>query len=514
MSPRDERPILVTGATGYVGGRIVPRLLQAGWTVRAIGRSLDKLLDRPWAHLPGVECFAADVMDADALQHAAAGCCLAYYLVHSMNPQNQDFARADLQAAQNMAHAAAEAGLERIIYLGGLGDEDDDLSTHLRSRLDTARALQSGPVPVTFFRAAMLLGSGSASFEILRYLTEHLPIMITPKWVRTKSQPIAVSNVLNYLVDCLDHPETIGQTFDIGGPDIVSYEELFHIYAEEAGLGKRFIIPVPVLSPKLSSYWVQFVTPIPASLAVPLISGLRNEAVCRENRIREIIPQTLLPCRETIRLALERTRQHNIESCWSDAGFTTPPEWMTCGDAAYAGGTMLECGFRAEIDADPDAVWPILTSIGGQTGWYAGDLLWKMRGWMDKLAGGVGLNRGRRDPHEIRQGDALDFWRVLALEKPHLLKLQAEMRMPGEAMLEFRLDPLGEHRCQCELHSYFLPRGIAGLAYWYGTYPFHVMIFSNMLKNIARASGSPLKHSPQRFTPTFPRKQCRIQKKS
>ena len=289
------KPVLVTGSTGYVGGRLVPKLLESGYRVRALGRSTAKLKARPWANHPLVELAAGDVLDYESLLKAAAGCRAAFYLVHSMGADPKGFSETDRTAAQYMARAAAEAGLEHIIYLGGLGNTEDPLlSKHLRSRHEVAEILQSGPVPATFLRAAMILGSGSASFEILRYLVDRLPIMVTPRWVYNPVQPIAIRNVLNYLQGCLEHEETRGQTFDIGGPEVVTYRQLFDIYAEEAHLFRRLIIPVPVLTPTLSSYWIHLITPVPSGIAKPLAEGLRNPVICKDNRIRAIIPQELL----------------------------------------------------------------------------------------------------------------------------------------------------------------------------------------------------------------------------
>ncbi len=495
-----EKPVLVTGATGYVGGRLVPRLLDAGYRVRALGRSLEKLQGRPWGKHPGIELAKGDVLDLESLGLAAQGCWAAFYLVHSMTAAAKDFAAIDRQAAQNMAQAAAAARLDRIIYLGGLGGEDDPLlSEHLRSRLETARVLKSGEVPTTFLRAAMILGSGGAAFEIMRYLVDRLPVMITPRWVHNPVQPIAITNVLTYLLGCLEHDEVKGQTFDIGGPEVVTYRQLFDIYAEEAHLPRRLIIPVPVLTPKLSSYWIHLVTPIPASLAQPLAQGLANPVVCRDNRIREIIPQELLDCRRTIRLALQRLEQQQVETCWSDAGAAVPPEWTYCGDADYAGGTVLSLGYRVQLKATPEEVWETIAKIGGATGWYYGDRLWKMRGGIDRLLGGWGLRRGRRHPRDLQPGDALDFFRVLTLEPKRRLLLLAEMKMPGEATLEFRLTPLEGGRTELAQIARFLPRGLAGLAYWYALDPFHRRLYRGMLRAIAAATGKPVTAGPERL---------------
>lgn len=297
--------ILVIGASGYIGEKLVAALAVKGFNVRAAGRSIDKLRKFSWANLSNVELAAADAMEFFQLKSACSGCSVVYYLVHSMNPQHKDFAAADRQAAQNMVQTAEETKVKRIIYLSGLGEEEAHLSKHLRSRHEVSSILHSGKVPVTTLRAAMIIGKGSASFEILKYLVQRLPVMITPRWVQTESQPIALTNVINYLIGCLKDERTAGQTYDVGGSDVRSYRELIDIYAEEISVRKRWVIPVPILTPTLSSYWVQLVTQYPAYLARPLAEGLRNRLVCRDNRIREIIPQKLLSCREAIREAIK-----------------------------------------------------------------------------------------------------------------------------------------------------------------------------------------------------------------
>ena len=394
-----SKPVLVTGSTGYVGGRLIPQLLEAGYRVRALGRSLKKMQCRPWAGHSNVELAQGDVLELTSLEKAARGCGAAFYLVHSMVAAPDTYTEADRLGARNMVRAAAAAGLERLIYLGGLGKpEDPNLSEHLRSRTEVARILQSGPTPTTFLRAAMILGAGSASFEILRYLVDRLPVMTTPRWVHNPVQPIAISNVLNYLQGCLEHDEVLGQTFDIGGPDILNYQELFRIYAEEAGLPKRWILPLPVLTPRLSALWIHLVTPVPAAIAQPLAAGLRNPVVCEDDRIREIIPQKLLTCRETIRLALEKIKMQQVETCWTDAGGKLPPEWVYCGDSAYAGGTILESGFRISLQAGTAEIWEQLCRIGGKNGYFFRDELWRLRGGVDRLLGGIGFRGGRRHP--------------------------------------------------------------------------------------------------------------------
>lgn len=495
-------PILVTGATGYVGGRLIPALLEAGFRVRAMARNTAKMGCQPWAGDPRVELVQGDVLDLNSLKKAAAGCGAAYYLVHSMIAQKGNFAAADRHAASNMVAAAADAGLKRIVYLGGLAEtRHGTLSKHLQSRIEVANILQAGPVPTTDLRTPMILGSGSASFEILRYLVERLPVMMTPRWVHSMNQPIAIRNVISYLVGCLKHPETIGQTYDIGGPDILTYRDLLDIYAQEARLPKRWIIPVPVLTPTLSALWIHLISPVPKAIALPLTEGLTSDAVCTENRIQSIIPQTLLSCRSAIRLALERIKQEQVQTCWMDAGALVAPEWAHCGDAEWAGGTIMKCGYRALLQATPQDVWKPVSRIGGKAGWYFGNFLWRLRGSLDRLAGGVGLRRGRRHPTELRVGDALDFWRVLEVAPPNRLLLIAEMKMPGEALLEIQITDNQKGQTEIQMLSRFLPKGLFGMLYWYALYPFHQWIFSGMLQGIARVIQKPILSGPDRFTP-------------
>ena len=497
-----KKPILVTGATGYVGGRLVPLLLAAGRRVRAMGRSLEKLAARPWAGDANVELARGDTLDRSSLEAAAAGCTAAYYLVHSMIAQKGRYIEADRIGARNMAAAAQRAGLAQIIYLSGLGDRSNPaVSRHLRSRYEVEDILRTGTVPATVLRAAMILGSGSASFEMLRYLVERLPVMVTPRWVQTPCQPISITSVLHYLKGCLDLPRALGETFDIGDEEILTYRQMIDIYAEEAGLLPRRVVTVPVLTPKLSAYWIHLVTPVPASIAQPLAQGLAVPVVCRDRRIRELLPHRVPTVRQTIRMALRCQRQDVVETCWSDAGCLLPPEWAVCGDAPWAGGTICRCGYRVRLQASPAAVWAPVVRIGGRTGYYFADGLWYFRGFIDRLAGGVGLRRGRREASRLRVGDALDFWRVLEATAPHRLRLLAEMKTPGPAMLDVTLQAVNEGVTELTLLSHFEPRGLWGLVYWYGLYPFHELIFYGMLKAIARRIGAPVIAGPQRFTP-------------
>jgi uncharacterized protein YbjT (DUF2867 family) len=485
--------ILVTGATGYVGARLVPRLLENGHRVRATSRSIAKLKSRPWSNHANLEIVACDVLNLEALTKVTIGCTAAYYLVHSMNSQQSDFAEADRQAANNMVKAAEAAKLERIIYLGGLGQLSADLSKHLRSRAEVATILKGGSVPVTELRAAMIIGSGSASFEILRYLVDRLPFMITPKWVRTPSQPIAIRNVLNYLIACVDNKDVLGQTLDIGGPEILTYQVIMDIYAEEAGLRKRLVVPVPFFTPRLSSYWIHLVTPIPSYIGRPLAEGLRNPAICQDSRITSLIPQDLLDCRTAIKLAIEKTQHHQVESHWTDAGIMPPEEWSTATDPSWAGGTSYEDKRSIEIGCTPSEVWQSLSHLGGQTGWYYGNWLWKLRGLIDKCFGGVGLQRGRRNQSELLPGDALDFWRIAAVETDKRLLLIAEMKLPGQALLEFTIKSLDGETVKLTQSARFLPSGLTGILYWFFISPLHDLVFNGMLLGIARSSKSSVK---------------------
>ena len=494
----EEKTIFVAGATGYIGGRLVPRLLEAGYRVRALARAPEKLRNRPWADHPQLEIVAGDVFDSASLQEAMHQCHTAFYLVHSMNPGVADFAAADRQAAINMAAAAAAEKIKQIIYLSGLGAEDARLSHHLQSRTEVGEVLRQGTVPVTILRAAMIIGSGSASFEILRYLVDRLPVMITPRWIDTPCQPIGVRNVLHYLVGCINEPKTRGETFDIGQPEVTNYRKLMRIYAEEAGLPRRLILPVPVLTPRLSSYWIHLVTPVPASIARPLAEGLSNPVVCQENRITELLPQELFGARTAITRALDELDEQSVETSWTDSGRIDPAEWSVPGDPEWAGGSICDDSRRLTLQADAEEVWPALEKIGGNTGYYHADWLWKLRGIIDRLFGGVGLDRGRRSPDELYPGDAIDFWRVVAVEKHEHLKLVAEMKLPGKAVLEFRLKPLDNDKLELRQSARFLPRGLLGLLYWYAVLPFHHYVFHGMLRGIAKATEKRILTGPEK----------------
>lgn len=500
-----DKPILVTGVTGYVGGRLAPLLLASGYRVRAMTRSLEKLRSRAWANHPNLEPVQADVRDSKSLQRAVDGCYAAYYLIHSMNSEPKNFAQADRSAARNFVAAAGAAGMERIIYLGGLG-QGSDLSPHLKSRIEVGEMLRSGSVPVTIFNSAHILGSGSASFEILQYLVERLPLILAPaRILDTRIQPICIRNLLIYLARSLEKEETTGNSYDIGGPDILSYRDLLELYAEEKGVRKpvfitpRFI-PYSVFGQKFAYTLAKMIVPVPSSITESLLRGVANEVIVRDDIITRIIPQDLMTCREAIQRAIQKDSLQIVETRWTDAGELKPPEWVYSGDAPYAGGTLLQGGFKVVVDATPEEIWPVIGRIGGNTGWYYGDFLWRMRGWMDTLAGGVGLRRGRRHQEQLLVGDALDFWRVLDVRPPSKLVLVAEMKLPGEAILDFEIEaaPRGT---ELRLGTRFRPRGLYGILYWYALLPFHDILFGGMLKAVAGKVNRPIISGPAKFRP-------------
>lgn len=477
-----ERPlVLVTGATGYIGGRLVPRLLAAGYRVRCLVRSARKIEARPWGADPSVEVFECDLETGDRLTSAMRGCAAAYYLVHSMMAVGSDYRARDQQLAAVFARAAAAAGVGRIIYLGGLGEIGDGLSEHLTSRREVEAALASTGVPVTVLRAAMIIGSGSASFEILRYLVERLPIMVTPRWVKTESQPIAVRDVLHYLVACLRIPEKSGRTLDIGGPDVLTYRQLMDMMSGALRLRRRVILPVPVLTPRLSSLWIHLVTPISHRIARPLAEGLRNRVVCRNGEAVRLMPHERMTVRAAIDAALGNSAGGVVETSWSDAG-------PIPGDPDWAGGRVLVDRRCAPVAADCDIVFSTVCRIGGDNGYFAADWLWRLRGAMDRLVGGPGLRRGRRHPDKLAFGEAVDFWRVTGFEDRRRLELRADMRLPGEATLTFEVTPTSDTACMLTQTARFKPRGLAGLAYWYAVTPLHGVVFKGMLRGIRRVA--------------------------
>jgi len=474
--------ILVTGVTGYVGGRLVPRLLQSGYSVRVMVRGDAKRLNGfTWRN--DVEIAVGDVFDPDSLADALMGIDYTYYLIHSMGGHDA-FDQRDKQAAKNFAWTAEMAGVKRIIYLGGLGDPAANLSMHLRSRQETGDILRQFKVPVTEFRSGMIVGSGSLSFEMMRHLTERLPIMIAPKWVYTRTQPIAIRDVLNYLIVALDKPESAGKIIEIGGADQLPYADMMLVYARVRGL-KRKVVPVPVLTPRLSSYWVHWMTPVPAKISSPLIKGLGNELVVRDQSAQKYFPEIEPIDFETaVFLALERINEGDIETLWSDALSSSqgdvPPVSLT-----QEQGMLIEHRQKT-VSASPGAVFKVFSGLGGERGWPPYNWLWQARGILDRLVGGVGMRRGRRHPDELRLGEAVDFWRVEAIEPDRLLRLRAEMKLPGKGWLQFQAVPREDGQTDLVQTAYFASKGLTGLGYWYVIYPLHGLIFSRMIDTIAR----------------------------
>lgn len=485
--------VLVLGATGYVGGRVVPELLAAGHSVRCAVRLPAKLDGRAWRDR--VEVVRGDVTDRASMDAACSGVDAILFLVHAMDG-TPDFAAREAAGARTVRDAAAGAGVGRIVYLGGLGDAEDRLSAHLRSRHEVGRILAEGPVPVTELRAGVIIGSGSVSFEMLRHLTEVLPVMTTPRWVATRTQPIAVRDVLRMLVGVLDVEETAGRVLEIGGPDVLTYAEMMQRYAAIAGLRRRVIIPVPVLSPRLSSLWVGLVTPLPTGIARPLVDSLVNEVVVRDDTARRLVPFDRTSFDDAVRLALRRIQDLNVETTWASAGGADRVPYDVAAtpspaDPDWAGGTILRDVRRTRCAAAPERLFDAVTSLGGARGYHTPRFLWVLRGGIDKMVGGIGLGRGRRHPQQLAVGEPVDFWRVEALERPRegedgLLRLRAEMKVPGEAWLEFRIRPQEDGSSVLEQQARFHPRGLWGRAYWYGLSPIHSFMFPRMARRIAR----------------------------
>jgi uncharacterized protein YbjT (DUF2867 family) len=470
---------VVFGATGYLGGRLVPELVAAGHDVRCVTRDPGKLAEVP--RRDRVEVVAGDVTDPDAVRRGLDGQEVAYYLVHSLH--QRDFVDRDRLAARTVADAAGH--LKRIVYLGGITPDEQDLSPHLASRREVGEILlERSGVPTLVLNAAIVIGSGSASFEMLRYLTERLPAMVTPRWVHNRIQPIAVRDVLHYLTHAATVPPEIGGTFDIGGPDVLTYLEMMRRYAVVAKLPRRVVVPVPVLTPWLSAQWVNLVTPVPRSIAVPLVESLVHEVVTRDHRIAEHIPDPdggLTHYEHAIELALTRVRDADVPTRWSDAGAPSDPLPT---DPGWSGGSVYIDLRERHTTADPAKLWAIIESIGGEHGWYSFPLAWSVRGWVDRLAGGAGLRRGRRDPRHLHTGEALDWWRVEHLDRPRLLRLRAEMRLPGRAWLELSATPSDEGGATYRQRAVFEPHGLAGHLYWKAIAPFHDIVFGGMARNI------------------------------
>ncbi|MEY4060398.1 MAG: hypothetical protein RIQ31_60 [Actinomycetota bacterium] len=482
---------LVTGATGYIGGRLIVELLAHGYRVRVLARNSSRLKNHPWINQ--VEVFEGDAQDEAALSAAMAGADVAYYLLHALMAKDH-FEDQERAMAELFGKVAKAASIKRLVYLGGIIAPTETMSPHLQARADTGEILRNCGVPTIELRAGVVIGSGSASFEMLRYLTERLPIMTVPKWVNVRIQPIAVRDVLRYLVGASALDKSVSGVFDIGGPEVFTYKEMMQQYAEAAGLRRRIIIPVPVLTPRLSSGWVGLVTPVPYTLAKRLVESLKNEVVASDDRIRSLIADPdggLTPFKRAVQLALTKIKDARVETRWTNASVPGTPSEPLPTDPNWAGGTLYK---DVRIRHSPDTVeqvWQRVEAIGGENGYSTATWAWELRGLIDRIFGGVGLRRGRRDPHKLQVGDALDFWRVEELEENRLLRLRAEMKMPGLAWLEFgveeEVETGGSIITQVAIYA---PRGLLGHLYWWAVWPMHGLVFPSMVKNAA--------HGPRR----------------
>ena len=484
-APIQNRKYLITGASGYVGGRLVRTLVEEKYDIRILVRDRNKVKGQPWAN--AVEICEGSAENRSDLDAALAGVHTAYYLLHSIN-LGPNFNEIEAEMARSFAQSAQAAGVAQIVYLGGIAN-DVNISKHLASRARTGTELASTSVPVMELRAGIIIGSGSASFEMLRHLTHRLPIMTTPKWVMNRTHPIAIRDVLYYLKNAALLKEPVGKVFDIGGPEVLTYADMMQKFAKLSGLKKRWIIRVPVLTPGLSSLWIGLVTPVPTALARPLVGSLISEVVADPAKSIDAVipppPEGLSDVATAINLALSKITDHGVETRWSDATAPTAPWQKAQGDPEWAGESVLSDRREALTDIPMEKIWRQIEGIGGDHGWFGSDFLWWGRGVLDRFIGGVGLRRGRRDPDYLRVGESLDFWRVEELDAGHRLKLYAEMVLPGKAWLEFTVTTEnGKTRIVQE--ATFNPRGLGGQLYWYAVSPFHLFVFPTMLRNIIK----------------------------
>ncbi|MGA7204708.1 MAG: SDR family oxidoreductase [Specibacter sp.] len=490
--------IAVAGATGYIGGRLVPLLLAAGASVRVLTRQCEKLRDVPWRGQ--VEILEGSMEDLDTARDLCSGADVVYYLVHSMSGGSDSgtgFEQVERQCALNLGRASREAGVGRLVYLSGLHPQGK-LSRHLASRTEVGEILLASGTATAVLQAGLVIGSGSASFEMVRHLTDVLPVMPAPKWVMNKIQPIAIRDALHYLVGAAGLPPDINRTFDIGGPEVLSYADMMRSYADAAGFRKPVVIPLPVLTPWLAAQWVNLVTPVPRSLAVPLVESLQHDCVARETDLASYVPDPeggLTPYKRAVELALHKIAADTVETTWATAHALSAPAEPLPSDPEWAGLTVFTDERTKETRAPASQVWAVVESIGGTNGYYSLPFAWAVRGWLDKAAGGVGLARGRRSHKHLQLNDTVDWWRVETLEQGRLLRLRAEMIVPGRAWLEFEVTPVapaagsGEGGSLFRQRAIFFPRGLSGRLYWLAVLPFHGIIFKDMANRITAAAG-------------------------
>ena len=474
--------VLVTGASGYVGGRLIPELIARGYQVRALVRASSPEYEELW---PGAEIVVADALDKESLSIALRNINTAYYLIHSMLLGPRGFEAAEIEAASNFREAAEENEVQRIIYLGALGDVRTQLSSHLRSRMHVSGQLERGEVPVTVLRAAIIIGSGSASYEIIHHLVKNLPVLPYPPWATNRCQPISIRDVVKYLVGVLETPETSGKTLDIGGPDVLTYCEMLQVFARLVTQRRVFLSVFFLSDVRAYAYVTSLVTPVPAPITLCLIEGLRNEVVCENSTIRELVPFTPISYEEAIVRAMNREEQDNVRTRWSGA---YPPAYELAMKLHEIGDESTYTDLHVLHTAKTaSSLFQSISKVGGKEGWFSNNWLWRMRGVIDRILLGVGDSRGRRSQATLQVNDVIDFWRVEGLEPNRRLLLRAEMKLPGKAWLEFRVDDEGHSR-RLSVAPYFLPRGLAGRLYWFALVPFHQFIFSDLIEQIERRS--------------------------
>jgi uncharacterized protein YbjT (DUF2867 family) len=493
-----EKKILVIGGTGYVGVRLVQTLLEIGYKVRITYRSESKLGSKLWVNHPNLEKFKVDALERKSLLKACISCTDVYYLLHSMLPDQSDYQTLDIKAAENMVYASNNSSLKHIIYLGGLGGNLGKSSKHLKSRALVGEILRTGNVPVTILQAAMIIGSGSASFEILRYVVERLPLMVTPKWIYTKNQPVAIRNVIEYLIVCLSETTVIGKTFDIGGPQIVTYRKLMEIYAEEAFLQKRRVISLPFNDPfQSSAMFLDRIVPVHTNILKPLVESLRYEAICKSNGIQKVLHQDLLSPREAIRRSIQEIKKIILHDSFQFEGWTPPMEWSYFGDPVWSGGSILYDRWTSIIKGDIRDIWSVICKIGGRNGWYHANFLWRIYGYFDELIGGVGIRRGRKHPTKLKRGEILDSWRVTSITKHSMILLTSEMKIPGIASLCFKFRRLKNGYIIFDQIACYVPKGLLGAFYGKLVIPFRYYVFKGMINAIMKQTDCEFVYGPK-----------------